>query len=116
MKSIDDLLESYSRKTEVRPDFEDNVFSKIKKGKIVRKTTYSAFFVLAFLTVLASLLLFIPDSNQDSRQAKGFYESPGSMLVKEEVPVIEDIFFASYDTDTSYAIEQVSNSEDDEGI
>ena len=116
MKSIDDLLKNYSRETEVCLDFEDNVFSKIKRKKAVRKTTYSAFFAVLFLTILLSVLVIVPDSAQDSRQANGLSDPAGRFTAKEEVPVIEDVFFASYDADTSYVIEQVSNSEDDEGI
>ena len=116
MKSFDDLLKNYTGKTEVHMDFEDTVFSKIKRKKVVRRTTYSAFFAVVFLTVLLSVLVFIPDSDQNSRQANTLTDPPGRFMAKEEVPVIEDIFFASYDTDTSYVIEQVSYTEDDEGI
>lgn len=116
MKSVDELLKNYSKKTEVHADFEDNVFSKIKRKKVVRKATYSAFFAVIFLTILLSVLVIIPDSAQNSRQANGLSEPPGRLMAKEEVPVIEDFFFASYDTDASYIIEQVSYSEDDEGI
>jgi len=116
MRSIDDLLKNYSRETEVHMDFEDTVFSKIKRKKVIRRTTYSAVFAVIFLTVVLSVLVFVPDSAQDSRQANGVLDPPGRFMAKEEVPVIEDIFFASYDSDTSYIIEQVSSSEDDEGI
>ena len=116
MKSIDDLLKNYSRNTEVRSDFEESVFSKIKRKKAVRRTTFSAFAGLVILAGLLSLLVVVPGSEPDSRQAGFQYETPERMAVKEEVPVIEDVFFASYDTDTRYAIEQVSLSDDDEGI
>lgn len=120
MKSIDDILKNYSKSTEVPEDFENRVFSKIRRKKTIRKTSFFAFFVFVFLTTLLSVLVFFPDSNPDNRLeprlASGFSEQPGQVSIKEEIPVIEDVFFASYDADTRYAIEQVSNSEEDEGI
>ncbi len=120
MKSIDDILKNYSKSTEVPEGFENRVFSKIRRKKTVRKASYFAFFMIVFLTTLLSIFVFFPDSNPDNRLeprlASGFSEQPGQVSVKEEIPVIEDVFFASYDADTRYAIEQVSYSEEDEGI
>jgi hypothetical protein len=88
-------------------DFEDRVFAKIKKKKTQRKVATSA-----VLSIAVFAFLFVG-------QAVFFDRDPGSRMmtarseqtVKEEVPVMEDVIFASSDSQTDYAIEQVAYNE-----
>lgn len=86
----------------VSDDFESRVFSKIKNKKKQRKITAAA-----ALGVVVFAFIFIG-------QAVLFHKDPGQKImagsestIKEEVPVVEDVIFASSDSKANYAIEQV---------
>lgn len=98
-------------------DFESNVFVKIKRKKKQRKIATAAaagVFLAAFLFA-GQFFLFQGGPDRD-RSRDRMLAQPQHGTVKEEVPVLEDVVFASSDSQTSYAIEQVSYSGDDNTI
>jgi len=99
----------------VSEDFETRVFTKIKKKKTRRKVTASAALfvvIFAFIFIARDVLLHREPAPKTMTRA----ESITRETIKEEVPVIEDVIFASSDTQTTYAVEQVSYSKDDDTI
>ncbi len=95
----------------VSADFENIVFAKIKKKKIQRKITATVtlgLVVVAFLFIIQAVLV---------QKAPGptFAHQPGN-TIKEEVPVVEDVIYASSDSNNNYAIEQVAYHGDQDSI
>jgi hypothetical protein len=104
-------FKQHSSLVTVSEDFENQVFAKIKKKKTRRKVTASlALFmvIFAFIFIARAVLLHREPGPKTVAQSE--------LTTKEEVPVIEDVIFASSDSKTTYAIEQVSYSEDDDTI
>jgi len=94
----------------VSDDFETQVFAKIKKKKRQRKIAASvSMFIVFFVCLFIAQAVWLP---------KGGQKPPvqAEMTTKEEVPVIDDVVFASSDSRTHYAIEQVAYSKDDDTI
>ncbi|MCK4836532.1 MAG: hypothetical protein KAT17_07835 [Candidatus Aminicenantes bacterium] len=120
MKSIEEVFRNYSKKYQVNENFEDRVYARIKRKKAIRKAVYSSFFVFSLFLILFLVFSFLPettqDKNREAQYANRFSERGKEMNVKEEIPVIEDVFFASFDDRTDYAIEQVIITEEEEGI
>jgi hypothetical protein len=97
---------------EVGGDFENVVFAKIKKKKRQRKITASvtAVVVLVGFLFIGQAVIF----NNPSRSKQPLLA--GKMVPaqqKEEIPVIEDVVFASSDSGSDYVIEQVGYNPDD---
>jgi hypothetical protein len=118
MKSFNELIKNYSQPCRVTADFEDGVFSRIEKIKKMKKIGISG--GAAFIVALVfSVFLFFPGSaRRDARENRFATRTDKNMervKVKEEVPVLEDVFFTLTDGEKNYAIEQVSVSEE-EGI
>jgi len=97
-----DRFKQDSHLLNVNEDFESRVFYKIKKKKKQRKVTASA-----VLGIAVFAFIFIG-------QAALFHKKPEQTIiarpestVKEEIPVTEDVVFASSDSRSDYAIEQV---------
>lgn len=91
-------------------DFEDRVFAKIKKKKQQRKVAASAALsiaVVGFIFVGQALFRGRGELPPEQLLAVG-----SEILVKEEVPVMEDVIFASSDAGADYAIEQVAYTGD----
>ena len=101
-------FKQHSHLSSVSEDFENKVFAKIKKKKTQRKVVTSVTLgILIFaLVFIAQVVLFHKESQPT------FMAQPGS-TDKEEVPVVEDVIFASSDSRTNYAIEQVAYHEED---
>ena len=103
-------FKQHSPLPELNGDFEKKVFAKIKKKKTQRKIAAS---VTLGIVILAFLF---------TAQAVLFHPKPGPILAgpahaaKEEVPVMEDVIFASSDSTTNYAIEQVAYYGDENTI
>jgi hypothetical protein len=101
-------------------DFEARVFARIKKKKKQRKVAASAALsiaVLAFLFIGQAVLFhrepgekILIGQNARNPQIKT------SIKAKEEVPVMENVVFASYDHQTDYAIEQVAYNQHENTI
>lgn len=108
-----DSLARYRQSTPVSDlseDFENRVFAKIKKKKTQRKVTASvglAVMVAGFLFI-AQATIFNP--SVDSRRP--LMARPAA-IEKEEIPIVEDVVFASSDSRSSYVIEQVNYTGDD---
>jgi len=99
----------------VGDDFENIVFAKIKKRKTQRKvaTSVTLGFVLLAFIFIAQITFF----NNNNEESEPVLASQTDMTVpdnaiKEEVPVMEDVIYASSDSRASYAIEQVAYYED----
>ena len=109
MKNIDELLKNISRESNLKEDFEVKVYSKIKIKKSHRKITYIASFMFLCIAIFMGYFFFI--------QGKGnsvILNTKSDRLVeKEEIPIIEDVYFASYDDRTNYAIEQIAIDEEE---
>ncbi len=85
------------------PDFEERVFSKIRKKKKLRKIGYSLTAVVSILFLFSLLQIFHP-ADQPARQTA--IQAPSQD--KEEIPLHEDLFFSASDNRTRYSLEPVS--------
>jgi hypothetical protein len=101
----------HSRVLTVSGDFENKVFAKIKKKKTQRKVTVSVTLglVIAAFVFIAQLVL-VQKAPEPTLAVQ-----PG-ISVKEEVPVMEDVIYASSDSRTNYAIGQVAYYEEQDSI
>jgi hypothetical protein len=102
MSDWQDILRSQN---ELQPgaDFEERVFSKIKKKKRLRKIGYGLT-ATASLLLLFSLLQISRPAGQPALQSG--IKPP--TLDKEEIPLHEDLFFSASDKRTRYSLEPVS--------
>jgi hypothetical protein len=107
------IFKNYSPKESVGENFENEVFQKIERKKINRKrTSYTVSFgVFVFMVFLLFQVFTANQSTSSSFKADHFDVPP-----KEEIPVIEDVYFVSSDSRTSYALERVSKEEFDHEI
>jgi hypothetical protein len=117
MDNINDTFNLFKQNQQIGvlgEDFDNKVFAKITRKKRQRKVIKStilgiAFFVLLFIG--QSLLLHKESPN------KPIIAKPESDLrFREEIPLMEDVIFASSDAQTNYAIEQVAYNEDNQTI
>lgn len=119
MNSVDELMKQYSGTYEVNPGFEDGVYSKIEKRKRLKKIGFSGAVGFILAVVVISVFLFFPGAasrdSQGERFANQINTKSDQVVEKQEVPVLEDVFFTLTDGEKNYAIEQVSISEE-EGI
>lgn len=120
MKSIEDLFRNCSLNHNLNENFETKVFAKINRKKTIKKIGYSftVFFVVGMIVFL-SFYFLVSDRSQEpalkSKYASRFPQNTRkSVEIKEEIPVIEDVYFSSSTERENYAIEQVSYSEEDE--
>ncbi|MCI0471427.1 MAG: hypothetical protein L0Y73_07210 [Candidatus Aminicenantes bacterium] len=98
----------------VGDDFEERVFSKIKRKKTNRKRIAAA---LAGIFLLGSIFLAqniifqeIPVDDKQVFARQDSIRQESNQL--EEIPLTEDVIFTSSDSQNDYAIEQISSSED----
>lgn len=122
MDNFDNTLDRFRQHSPAHPlseDFEDRVFAKIKKKKRQRKAAASAALTIAvFAFLFIAQAIFLPKEPErkpltaQSQRIESFMDRKE----KEEVPVMEDVIFASSDSQTNYAIEQVAYYEDDNTI
>lgn len=84
-------------------DFEERVFSKIRKKKRQRKIGYGVTAVVGVLALISLLQIFRPAVHPPLQTG---IKPP--MLEKEEIPLHEDLFFSASDQSTRYSIEPVS--------
>ena len=95
----------------VSEDFENIVFAKIKKKKVQRKITATVtlgLVVVAFLFIIQ--MIFV------QKNPEPIYAHQPKNVIKEEIPVVEDVIYASSDSNNNYAIEQVAYYEDQDSI
>jgi hypothetical protein len=85
------------------PDFEEQVFFKIRKKKRLRKISYGLTAMGSILLLFSLLQIFRP---ADRPALQTSIKAP--VLNKEEVPLHEDLFFSVSDQRTQYSIEAVS--------
>ena len=122
-------LKEHSAGHSLRADFEVQVFAKIKRKKTQRKAA-----AYAMLSIAVFAFIYIG-------QALLFHQDPGEKIilgqhmqhmtdgqdvqdvqienmnnVKEEVPVMENVVFASYDQQNNYAVERVAYNEHENTI
>lgn len=115
MDNIQDTINHLKRRIpamEVDENFENAVFSKIKRKKRQRKITASvaAGVMLAAVLFVGQAVIFNETGNGNRSMLAG---SQTNRLQKEEVPVVEDVVFASSDSGSDYVIEQVGYTSDD---
>jgi hypothetical protein len=101
----------YEENSGLSPDFENQVFAKIKRKKVQRKRAVSAVvcFAIAGFLYLGKAFVFQHSPVKDFSVQTDTY-------AREEIPVIEDVIFASYDEQTDYAIEHVAYYESEDTI
>jgi hypothetical protein len=85
------------------PDFEERVFSKIRKKKRQRRIGYGVTAMLGILLLFSLLQVFRPDARPTLQSG---VKPP--VLDKEEIPLREDLFFSTFDSRTRYTLEPVS--------
>ncbi len=117
---MDNINNTFSRFRQNSPgytlseDFEDRVFAKIKKKKTQRKAAASAALSIAvFAFIFIAQAIF---SHKEPGKKTFITRSEVGIETKEEIPVMEDVIFASSDRQTDYAIEQVAYYEDENSI
>lgn len=94
-------------------NFETRVFAKIKRKKKQRKIAAAAVMSISlFAFLFIAQALFLTDRS-DTPPMTAQLEIGTE---KEEVPVMEDVIFASFDKKTDYAVQQVGYYEDDNTI
>jgi hypothetical protein len=102
-------FKQHSQLSSVSEDFESKVFAKIKKKKTQRRVAASV-----TLGILIFAFLFIGQVVLFHKEAEPTIMARPGSTDKEEVPVMEDVIFASSDSKTNYAIEQVAYYEEDD--
>ncbi|MBN2399972.1 MAG: hypothetical protein JXI33_06485 [Candidatus Aminicenantes bacterium] len=102
MSDWQDILRSQNE-LQPGPDFEERVFSKIRKKKKLRKIGFSVTAVVSILFLFSLLQIFHP-AGQPERQTA--IQTPSQD--KEEIPLHEDLFFSASDYRTRYSLEPVS--------
>lgn len=105
----------------VNDDFESRVFAKIRKKKIQRKVTASVAMVVVLFGVLfvAGGMIFNEPDKVDpgfSSLARQMSSAEWASQVQEEVPVVEEVIFASSDGNSNYAVENVAYNEDSQSF
>jgi hypothetical protein len=94
-------------------NFETRVFAKIKRKKKQRKITAAAVMSIALFAFLFIAQALFLTNRSDRPQMTAQLEKE---IEKEEVPVMEDVIFASFDKKADYAVQQVGYYEDDNTI
>lgn len=112
INKIDLILDKYPQKTSLSEDFEAKVYSKIKIKNRQRKITYSFSIVFMLLFTLFVVQVFI----NNSRPLNKYANKVKTTNQKEEIPLVEDVYFSLTDSNTNYVIEQVDYSSDDGSI
>lgn len=85
-------------------DFEDRVFAKIKRKKKQRKAAASA-----AISIAVFAFIFVGQAVLTNREpGRDILTARSETIAKEEIPVMEDVVFASSDSQNDYAVEQVS--------
>jgi hypothetical protein len=101
-------------------DFEARVFAKIKKKKVQRKVAASAVLSIVVIAVIfvgqAVLFHQTPEERILIGRNSRNIQTETSINAKEEVPVMENVVFASYDQHNDYAIEQVAYNQNENTI
>lgn len=103
----------HSQLASLSEDFENKVLAKIKRKKTQRKIVTSV-----TLGILIFVFLFIGQAvlfHKDTEPAVMAQQGATTQSVstdKEEVPVMEDVIYATSDSRTNYAIEQVAYYEE----
>jgi len=102
-------FKQHSQLSSVSQDFENKVFAKIKKKKTQRKVVTSV-----TLGILIFVFLFIGQAVLFHKDTEPTIMAQQDSTDKQEVPVMEDVIFATSDSRTNYAIEQVAYYEGDD--
>jgi len=84
-------------------DFEERVFSKIRKKKRLRKIGYGLTAAASMLLLVSLLQVFRPAGRPALQTG-----ITAPVLNKEEVPLHENLFFSASDNRTRYSLEPVS--------
>lgn len=85
------------------PDFEEQVFAKIKKKKKRKKIGYGLTAAVAIMLLFSLLQIFRPTMRPAFQSG-----TPAPTLDKEEIPLQEDLFFSTSDNRTRYTLEPVA--------
>ncbi|MEI6613943.1 MAG: hypothetical protein WCL37_03525 [Chrysiogenales bacterium] len=93
----------FQNELQTGPDFEEQVFFKIRKKKKLRKISFSLTVAGSILLLFSLLQIFRPAVRPALRAGS---ETPA--VNKEEIPLHENLFFSASDNRTSYSLEPVS--------
>jgi len=111
----------------VKDNFEDQVFIKIKRKKVQHKivTMTSLAVVITVSLFLFQMVVFHEPASREIMAGNDFQSvetltpSANSSEGKnntEAIPLVEDVVFASYDSQTNYSVEQVAYYEDEDTL
>lgn len=114
MSDRQEFLNCHFTADDLSADFERGVFQKIEKKKKVKKVAYT---VLTMVTTGIAIVAFQLLSGRAHPTRPLLVESVSPF--KEEIPLEENLYFASSDRQTQYSIEQISyqkHGEQNQGI
>lgn len=111
MDNREDIFSKYSSGIKLGDNFEDIVFSKIKKKKKQRKIVVSTLgvFLLGGFLFVANGLFFNGTDNSGGKFGNKY-------VGREEIPLTDDVIFASSDERNNYIIENVGSFEEGQSI
>jgi len=100
MSEWQEVLRQGGSRFEPGPDFEEKVFSKIKKRKKQRKIGFAVMAATGAVMLLSLFQLFRP-------APRPAFVS-GLQSEKKEIPLRDDLFFSASDNRVRYSLEPVS--------
>lgn len=120
MAELNEIVNRHYRPLDPEESFEQKVFSKIRRKKRQRRTAAAAAAVLAPMLLLVLLLPLrqgrtpapVPADTLTAMSEPPPAPVPAEPLEKREVPVSDDVYFASSGQGTNYVLENVSMESD----
>jgi hypothetical protein len=131
MNDLDKIINWSREERSVGEDFEAKVFTKIRHKKIQRRVVLGTSVVCMLLGFLVGFFFLTTHSAKGPELRAGSeigtpVDTPVASTMdlwggsdNEEIPLLEDVYFSSYDRRANYAVERVvytSTDEDETGI
>ena len=95
MNNIDEMFSKYYIKDKLSDNFEERVYSKIKKKKRTNRITYMTISIFFIFSVFFTYFFVFQKNPESGYLAK-------KPIFKEEIPVIEDAADNGHDTHNDY--------------
>ncbi len=98
MDELKEILKSQNFNEKVSDNFDEIVFSKIRKKELFKKKLYSVIMIILILSAFFGLPFL-------KHNMSNLVKSKHKNIKKTDVPVVENMNFASSDNINNYAIE-----------